>query len=616
MNCQKWTKGPDTDDVQILLKTCTAELKEREMYKMTRAPARLCLRSVALAAALTALGCAATAPTPSKPLFVFPGQEEIGRLRQLPPPAKLLAEPPARADDWSFPDPPAQTLEEVPYEDLSPWGRALAALVQTRPQELHLSRGLRCQADELARFFLEKGAVPPAGLRRFITARCGSLFAEAASLSSHITAPTSVTDEELGRLVKERLAEFVAAMPPGAQHLGLSLKRRGDQALLLMLYAQPTVSIDPLLLLVPSDGKFVVSGALLTPATYIEGIANAGRFGVSHCERNRATALPRFELHCQLAAGDSMAWAQVAALPPEHVLLDGVLTLLMRRPDADLSRYAGRATGKPAVQKTAEAQDLTALRGRFLTTINDARREAGVPPLKLAEHQSQTVTDLAPQLLAAHGRGTDFKVANRIVLGLLAGWDVGGTVRGGNLITHYIAPSNDLAEWIEEALQQPHTRGVLLQREPGSIAIGPLAQPKEQVLGAVVTTHTLFHGVDHRADTDAAMGQFHQERIARRLPAPVFITELNALMDAEARAVPGGASPIDALKRMLESVAQRGFSVHGDVLQTTNLERLTFPAEALRKGRVRVGVTVTHHRPPGAAWAHYVVYLVTLDDAE
>jgi hypothetical protein len=50
--------------------------------------------------------------------------------------------------------------------------------------------------------------------------------------------------------------------------------------------------------------------------------------------------------------------------------------------------------------------------------------------------------------------------------------------------------------------------------------------------------------------------------------------------------------------------------MRGYVIETTSLDGLEIPDEVIRKPSLRLEIGVTHHRPPGAAWAQLVIVVV------
>ena len=133
-----------------------------------------------------------------------------------------------------------------------------------------------------------------------------------------------------------------------------------------------------------------------------------------------------------------------------------------------------------------------------------------------------------------------------------------------------------------------------------------LDQP--EALGAMVIGYTFHHGSDHSADVRRLLTRAVLARRQRKLAEPKRLG-LDAAMKAElARVHAGKATPEDALNDLLQTgVGNFGQDMRGFVLETTSLDALEIPAEVLTQPTLHLEIGVTHHRPPGAAWAQLVI---------
>ena len=139
--------------------------------------------------------------------------------------------------------------------------------------------------------------------------------------------------------------------------------------------------------------------------------------------------------------------------------------------------------------------------------------------------ESALSTQLAGTMIDAdiHGRGSE---ADAIALGLLAGWKVGGTIRGGNLFVGLAAPTRDVNTWLEVALARPVGRVALLDPDARHVAIGPaLPGNGSKAIGAVVTTYSLFESSNHNADVSRIVARVASARAARGVTPWLLWTE-------------------------------------------------------------------------------------------
>jgi hypothetical protein len=65
-----------------------------------------------------------------------------------------------------------------------------------------------------------------------------------------------------------------------------------------------------------------------------------------------------------------------------------------------------------------------------------------------------------------------------------------------------------------------------------------------------------------------------------------------------------------------EGVVRFGSDMRGYVVETTSLDALEIPAEVLSQSTLHLEIGVTHHRPPGAAWAQLVILVIFVDYGE
>lgn len=543
------------------------------------------------------------------PLHKFPSQEELLRLQQVPRPTKVIAAPLAPSAGWAPATAPAEAVAQGGYEDPSPAGQALQRLAAERG--LRLSGGLRCVAEEAGRFFLKRGTFPGEGLRRFLAARCGSLMTSP-QLSSYTMdgvpagAALAAWDGRVDRWLRE-------ALTSREEQVGLWVGQEAGQVVVMVAHDTPQVRLAAQPLVPDAEGKVVVRGTLGANAEHVGALVNQGPSGVAECARDLRLRLPQFGFICPLAEGDGRTWVQVTAQPPGKVLADTVLELLLHRTPADVARYT-----LPDASESGQVEDEAAFTAALMPVLNQARLDAGLQPLVLAEKQSQTAQALAPHFFVASQGGGDRQVQERIALGLMAGWQVGGAIRGGDLVASVTGPARDPREWLATTLESPVGRRVLLGRDSRRIAVGSLLSREPSGLGALVTTYRFYEGDDHHHDEEQVLGDLAELRRQNGVAGSVvLVRDLSETMKGMAQQLRSGQAPADVFRVMMDRIVGRmNMSAQGYLFQTTDLSAARFPEELWRRaGQLPVAVTVAHHKPPGAAWAHLVVFLIALQPA-
>jgi hypothetical protein len=211
-------------------------------------------------------------------------------------------------------------------------------------------------------------------------------------------------------------------------------------------------------------------------------------------------------------------------------------------------------------------------------------------------------------------RGTE---ADRITLGMLAGWDIAGTIRHGSIFIAMVSPARDVATWLDFALERPFGRSVLLDPDAETIAIAPALLPEGNALGAVVTTYALFDSPDHDADTNRAFERANQARHAQGRPALARLPHDPWLDEQSRRVLTGATEPGAALHASMAALATQnvGARVHGYLVETNDIRRAPVPDAVLNAPGGSLSVVVTHHRVKGAAWGQYVIFYLLVPPA-
>ena len=248
---------------------------------------------------------------------------------------------------------------------------------------------------------------------------------------------------------------------------------------------------------------------------------------------------------------------------------------------------------------------------KLMNAVNGVRKQAKLAPLALAARQSEIAARLAPRFFAAVMGKVDPLDADRIVLGIIAGWDIEGTVRQGGFSATMIGETRDVSRWLSTALEFPGGRQALLSPDTVLLAIGPLLVEQNQLLGAIVGSYSLF-GDNHTADEATIFDLIARHRAGLGMSPPKRVDALDAHMLAAGRTIRSrAATPINTLNDLLQASAralQR--SVNGFVLETSRLEDFRLPEELLRRRGLEVAIAVTHYQPPGEPWGRYVILVV------
>jgi hypothetical protein len=254
-----------------------------------------------------------------------------------------------------------------------------------------------------------------------------------------------------------------------------------------------------------------------------------------------------------------------------------------------------------------------ALDGQIAELVNRLRAEAGAAPLAFEREQSATAGALAPHFFASLFGNDPQTNADLVLLGLLAGWDVDGLIQDAHFSAAWAPQSTDLSRLLSEALESPVGRRTLLSPEVERIAVGSVVAGEggDSSLGALFVTYALFSEREHEQHARRVRERLAAKRAERGLGAPRHLHDVAPLAMRAASAVQAGAEPEDALQELLEASGEAlGRSVHGWIVESSDLDRIEFPEEFVARPDLELAVGVSVRRPQGEPWGRYVVMIV------
>jgi hypothetical protein len=533
-----------------------------------------------------------------KPVAVFPSKADIDRVMT----ENAKVEPSMKTVDvpsWHITS--AVPAPGTAYSAETPWDHYFVAHVGGKAK---LSPELRCAATEVARYYLEAGGYPDDATRRYVAERCGSTVPTLRFSTLSGDVPDAVSDPEILAKYQHSLDELVdGAHVDAATRIGLGVVRAKGKVSIAMFSGRPLAELAGFTPLVPGT-SVTLEGRVSADAAFAIALVNQGPSGVATCEPDRSVALPRFRFTCPFSADDAQTRIEVATRKPERVLMDTEITALVRHADDAGLTYEPVTRGSDAVANDASSFEL-ALFGQ----LNDVRHAAGAAPFTLEPQQSQVNQRLAPHLYQASLEGNS-DLADRIGLGVLAGWNVGGVIRDGGVHWGSVTSTRSPGRYLSYALESPFARFILLDPNMTRVAIGASALPPSGTM-ALLTTYSFFKSNDHSADENAVFAELTKRRRALGRGAPKRAPREVALDTALARVATHTENTEDAMQEALARVvAQEHVSVSGWVVETADLRQIRWPDQLLQQDPLDVEVGVTHYKAPGGAWGQYAVIFV------
>jgi hypothetical protein len=297
----------------------------------------------------------------------------------------------------------------------------------------------------------------------------------------------------------------------------------------------------------------------------------------------------------------------VVGFPAGRVLGDSILDAVVFQVPPTPA-YAGSTA--PDAQAPSDKQALAAA---VADRVNAVRKEAGVRLLRLSPGQSATADKLTPYYFAAVTGSLSPLYADRIALGMMAGYDVGSEVREGHFSSGAYAHI-DPARLLDDLAARPFGRETLFDPHAGVLAVGVMPT-EDGALGATIGTYSSFEDSGTPAEEmGRVVDRLTALRKAKKLAAPRLVTELDQDARHAADRVRGGDDPKDALDGMLHDSVTRLQSggIQGWVLQGSTIDTLPFPSELLSLPNLPLAISVAHHRSKGHPWTELLVFVVVL----
>lgn len=567
-----------------------------------------------LAAAVLAWGSACASSTQlGAPIAQFPSRTELEAVAEKPA-APVAPFSVVAVDRWQLQV--ERAAPGSPAPGASPWDEQLLAALSAKPG-LQPSAELRCAARESARFYCEQGAFPDGGLRAFVLASCGSNLPHASLQTLTFELDEARPERDVAAAASEKIKQLIESLAPKGT-VGIGFARGKGRASVVVYHGTPRAAVDPLPLV--AGEEFVVSGRLLGDAASAMALVTMGRYGVAQCEPDRRLESPQFSFVCPMAKKDEHALVQILTRRPERLLGQAVFrAMVLRSADAgkvydgdfsELARPARAASGEAAAPPQPPS-----FSDSLLSALNRIRRAAKLDPLALEGRQSQFNTRLAPHFFQASfaddGASTDL-----IALGVLAGWDVQGTIRNGGVYAGG-EETMDGARWLGMALEEPLARYTLLNPDMSKIAIGTLQLQASGTM-ALVSTYDLFQSSDHSAEEAVIFEELAKQREAHDLPAPLRRARGKELTQALRQVVQGELSSEEGLQQALDEVAARtGLRMQGVIVEASDVSLVPVAPQLLEPGALEVAVGVDHYKPKGGAWGQYIIfYLFVMGGSE
>lgn len=245
---------------------------------------------------------------------------------------------------------------------------------------------------------------------------------------------------------------------------------------------------------------------------------------------------------------------------------------------------------------------------RFIGLLNQVREEAGMTPVEHAAAQSAAIQSIAEQFAAA-SRQDDEAVANKLALGIMAGWDVTGPIIDADLSSNW-SSTHDPSTLLETMLETPSGRRTLMDPSRAEIALGTVE--RDQAVSGIVASYSFVPDEHPNRRAQRVLDALNKGREAFGSHPAQEDPKLRAKARRASRAIEHGkAGVIKARDFMLEAAAKRYHkAVYSYTFVTHSLDDIDFPKEVLQSKQLPVSVVVAPFSKKDFPWTMYAVVLV------
>ena len=555
---------------------------------------------VVVVGTLLLVGCSG-----SKRVSPFPTAAKLVEIAEMPPASSALEDRKAAdVETWNLAGPFPSSVEATPRTNGTAWDALLSEAIAGSPKA-RMTEPLGCVARELGLFAIAHKAHPVDDLREFVAARCGSPSSHVQTSSQTFDEVGAGTaDEELLAAARENLVAEVKQLVADGEpfDVGIWFGKKDGHAVVMLAVAVRYAELAPVANVPGADGIVSIQGTALTEAAHVGAYVTRGAFGAEPCAPDANVAPPAFSLTCKVDPADASAWIDVGVTPHGRILSRSVLSVLVFP-----SGKPGNVYRRPSLPVAHAATPGVSLETGFVDALNTLREHAKLTRINDAPAQSAIAKRLAPHYFA-HG---DDAGADRIALGIMAGWDVEGVVRYGRFSSASLANTDDPGRLLASLVGHAMGRTVLLDPEIAYVAIGTVASSTREVIGALIGSYSLYDAQVHEIRIGNTLPRLARIRKAAGKPPAVRVRGLETLALEAASAIENGVPPKKVLQAFMQKTAQiKKGAVYGLIVETESLRDFTLPADLAGAQTLEYDLAVAYYKNPGEPWGRYVLLFV------
>lgn len=554
--------------------------------------------------AVGGVGCATTPKWASGSTLAeerFPGREELQKVALREAKLDLARHSAQSVDKWTLKGPlPTQVVVER-VKPSTPWE---LAVTQAAPAfGAALTVDMQCIAREVAHFYLARSEYPGNSLQVFIERRCGTTLEHTRLWAVDGEVPEKMDEATWLASWRESVTKSIKDIgKPGLS--GVGVVRDGKRGVVVLAWGTPEVELSQPVQLVGTNGSIVVRGRLTkNNVERVDALINKGAVDVAECKTLDVAKPPEFAFECPVDARDVRTTLAVGSFESGRILGSGVATFTLWPSGKALDTWERPADSVEVPKGEFNAQ--------FLGAVNRLRQRTGLPLLSEAKLQTVSAMALAPHYFAAHFGEGEALDADRIALGMMAGWDVGTDIVSSGFGNAWLSGSRDLSVFMDFALDDPFQRKAITEPRATLFAIGSIDNV-DNAMGAIFATYVPMGAFDRKDAEEAIITRLNQLRIDRKLGLAqwtLWPEDVSAFVEAKLKA--RAWDPDEALQHVLDKTVEVAKGrVTGYVQLVDDLDNFQFPPEVLMRSDVNVFLSVGTYRDARWAQSRYVVCFV------
>ncbi|MFP4596828.1 MAG: hypothetical protein ACLFVJ_01165 [Persicimonas sp.] len=244
----------------------------------------------------------------------------------------------------------------------------------------------------------------------------------------------------------------------------------------------------------------------------------------------------------------------------------------------------------------------------FISLLNKVRQQAGMGPLQHARRQSASIQTISEQLEVAWNE-RNIEASNKLVMGILAGWDVDGSVVDGEMSSDWVL-SEDPAQLLEAMLESPGGRYTLMDPDAGSLALGVLS--REGATKGVVASYQFIDDDHPNRRAGRVLDALNEQRDAYGSNAARETPKLRSLTRKLSDKIEAGELDVlEARDKLLDAAVRiHNKQVYSYTMITHSLDDLEIHRDLLTSKALPISVVVAPYQHEGYPWTMYALIFV------